>query len=59
LVEDAFRGVGDGGFAGAGEAAHPDDEAALFEEGFLVVAVEEAVELGVDVHGVKAERLKG
>ena len=57
LVEDAFGGVGDGGFAGAGEAAHPDDESALFEEGLLVVAVEEAVEFGED-HGVDAETLK-
>ncbi len=30
LVEDAFRGVGDGRFAGAGKATHPDGEPFLF-----------------------------
>jgi hypothetical protein len=63
LVEDAFGGVGDGGFSGAGEAAEPDDDAALAEEVFLIVAVEEAVMFGKDVgHGweksLKVEGLK-
>ena len=49
LMEDTLCGVGDGGFPRAGEAAHPDGEAFLFEEGFFVVAVEETVVLGVDV----------
>ena len=50
LVEDALGGVGDGGFTRAGESAHPDGEAFLFEEGFLVVAVEEAVGFGKNIH---------
>jgi hypothetical protein len=50
LVEDAFGGVGDGGFPGAGQAAHPDGESPLVEEVFLVVAIEEAVGFGMDVH---------
>jgi hypothetical protein len=50
LVEDALGGVGDGGFPRAGQAAEPDDEAALAEQVLLVLSVEEAVELGMDVH---------
>ena len=51
LVEDAFGGVGDGRLAGSREPAEPDHDAALLEQVLLVVAVEETVEFGVDVHG--------
>jgi hypothetical protein len=51
LVEDAFDGIGDGGFSGAGESAKPDNDAALAKEGFFIAAIEETVEFGMDVHG--------
>jgi hypothetical protein len=50
LMEDTLCGVGDGGFPRAGKSAHPDGEASLVQESFLVEAVEEAVEFSMDIH---------
>jgi len=46
LVELAFDGVGDGGLTRAGEAVEPDHGAALLEQSFFVLALEEAVKFG-------------
>ena len=58
LMENALDGIGDGGFPRAGKPAKPDDDAALAEEVFLILAMKKAVEFGMDVHGVDAEMLK-
>ena len=58
LVEDAFGGIGDGGFPLTGKAAEPNDDAALAEEILFVLAVEETVEFGMDVHGEETQGLK-
>ena len=50
FVEVAFDGVGDGGLAGAGETVEPDHATALFQQAFLVLAFEKAVEFGEE-HG--------
>lgn len=51
LVEYALGGIGDGGFSGTGEPAKPDHDAALPEQTLFVLALEKAVELGVNVGG--------
>lgn len=53
LMKHAFGGIGDGGFSRTGQTAEPDDDATLPEQSFFVFALQEAVELGVDVrcHG--------
>ena len=54
LVKDAFCGICDGGFSGTGQAAHPDDDAALAKKVFFVLTMQEAMKLGMDIHRGKA-----